>query len=96
MENWGVIYGENKYDFSIYSHAYCPSISRVQLALYREECAIAEAMGVGIQEFTEESFFSRSNILGSEHMGRISRSPQRTIQTGVGNRPIFHFQSLYY
>lgn len=69
MENWGLIYGEDKYDFAIYSHAYCPSISRVQLALYREECAIAEAMGVGIQEFSEQSFFSRSNILGSEHMG---------------------------
>ncbi len=69
MENWGVVYGENKYDFSIYSHAYCPSISKVQLALYREECAIAKAMGVGIQEFKEESFFSRSNILGAEHMG---------------------------
>ena len=69
MENWGVIYGGDKHDFSIYSHAYCPSISKVQLALYKEECAIAEAMGVGIQDFKEEAFFSRSNILGSEHMG---------------------------
>lgn len=69
MENWGVVYGEDKHDFSIYSHAYCPSISKVQLALYREECSIAEAIGVGIQDFKEEAFFSRSNILGSEHMG---------------------------
>jgi len=69
MENWGVIYGGDKHDFSIYSHAYCPSISKVQLALYKEECSIAEAMGVGIQDFKEEAFFSRSNILGSEHMG---------------------------
>ncbi|HQQ01006.1 MAG TPA: NAD/NADP octopine/nopaline dehydrogenase family protein, partial [bacterium] len=67
--NWGVIYGGDKHDFSIYSHAYCPSISKVQLALYKEECSIAEAMGVGIQDFKEEAFFSRSNILGSEHMG---------------------------
>ncbi len=69
MENWGVVYGEDKYTFSIYSHAYCPSISRVQLALYREECNIATALGVGIQHFEEKDFFSRSNILGSEHMG---------------------------
>ncbi len=75
MENWGVIYGGDKHDFSIYSHAYCPSISKVQLALYKEECAIAEAMGVGIQQFSEESFFSRSNILGSEHMGGKFKVP---------------------
>jgi len=87
MENWGVVYGENKYDFSIYSHAYCPSISRVQLALYREECAIADAMGVGIQDFPEKAFFSRSNILGAEHMGEKFEVPfneQYTLALGTG------------
>jgi len=87
MENWGVVYGENKYDFSIYSHAYCPSISKVQLALYREECAIAEAMGVGIQDFPEKAFFSRSNILGSEHMGAkfvVPFEEQYTLAMGTG------------
>lgn len=69
MENWGVIYGENKYDFSIYSHAYCPSISEVQYALYQEECAIAKEIGVGIQAFDKQQFFSRENILGCEYMG---------------------------
>ncbi|HPJ26279.1 MAG TPA: NAD/NADP octopine/nopaline dehydrogenase family protein [Synergistaceae bacterium] len=87
MENWGVVYGENKYDFSIYSHVYCPSISRVQLALYKEECAIAEALGVGIQDFEEEAFFSRSNILGAEHMGKKFEVPfheQYPLALGTG------------
>jgi len=69
MENWGVIYGKDKYEFSIYSHAYCPSISRVQYAFYQEQCALAEAMGVGIQQFEKQQFFSRESILGPEYMG---------------------------
>jgi len=28
-------------------------------------------MGVGIQEFDEELFFSRSNILGIDHMDKV-------------------------
>ncbi len=67
MENWGVIYGENKYDYSIYSHAYCPSISQVQYTFYQEECALAQAVGVGIQPYDKEDFslermFSARNI----------------------------------
>lgn len=69
MENMGTIFGNDKHDFCIYSHAYCPSLSKVQLALYKEECRIAEAMGVGIQPFRDADFFSRSNILGQEYMG---------------------------
>lgn len=75
MENWGLIYGEDKETFSIYSHAYCPSISKVQLALYKEQCELAKAMGVGIQHFDDETFFSRSTILGSEHMGPDYKIP---------------------
>ncbi len=75
MENWGLIYGEDKYTFSIYSHAYCPSISKVQLALYKEECALAKALGVGIQHYDNETFFSRSTILGAEHMGPKYKIP---------------------
>lgn len=87
MENWGVIYGENKYDFSIYTHAYCPSISKVQYALYQEECAIAKAVGVGIQEFDKKQFFSRENILGCEYMGADYEIPfdqLDEIQIGTG------------
>jgi opine dehydrogenase len=87
MENWGVIYGEDKYQYSIYSHAYCPSISEVQYVFYQEECALAEAMGVGIQSFKKKQFFSRENILGPEYMGKDYEIPfeqQDPIQYGTG------------
>ncbi len=82
-----MIYGEEKHDFSIYSHAYCPSISRVQYALYQEQCALAEAMGVGIQPFERKQFFSRENILGPEYMGPDYEVPFEAhdyIQYGTG------------
>lgn len=91
MENWGVIYGEDKYDFSIYSHAYCPSISQVQYTLYQEQCKLAEAMGVGIQGFAKKQFFSRENILGPEYMGpdyEIPFDQQDYIQFGTGPHSI--------
>jgi opine dehydrogenase len=87
MENWGVIYGDEKTDFSIYSHAYCPSISRVQYAFYQEQCRLAEAMGVGIQPYDKEDFFSRENVLGLEYMGpdyKIPFEAHDTIQYGTG------------
>ena len=87
MENWGVIFGDEKNDFSIYSHAYCPSISKVQYALYKEQCTIAEAMGVGIQDFKKRQFFSRENILGCEYMGddyEIPFEEHDYIQYGTG------------
>ncbi len=69
MENFGLIYGDHKENFSIYSHAYCPSISRVQYGIYLEELALAKALGVGMQEYKEKQFFSRESILGEEYMG---------------------------
>lgn len=69
IENYGLMYGDNKKDFSIYCHVYSPTVSKVQYAVYKEECALAEAMDVGIQHFREEQFYSRSNILGPEYMG---------------------------
>jgi opine dehydrogenase len=87
MENWGLIYGEDKYEFSIYSHAYCPSISRVQYAFYQEQCRLAKAMGVGIQHFEKKQFFSRENILGCEYMGPEYEIPFEAhdyIQYGTG------------
>ncbi len=87
MENFGVVFGDDKSKFSIYSHAYCPSISRVQLQFYREQCALAQAMGVGIQEYDEKDFFSRENLLGQEYMGKdyvIPFEEQDPIQFGTG------------
>ena len=87
MENWGVIYGTDKYDYSIYSHAYCPSIAKVQYSFYREQCAIAEKIGVGIQPFEKKQFFHRESILGAEYMGPdyvIPFDQQDYIQYGTG------------
>ncbi|MCF7936125.1 MAG: NAD/NADP octopine/nopaline dehydrogenase family protein [Synergistales bacterium] len=87
MQNWGVIYGTDKYDYSIYSHAYCPAVSEVQYAFYREECALAEAMGVGIQPYERDHFFSRENVLGQEYMGldyEIPFEEQDYLQFGTG------------
>jgi opine dehydrogenase len=87
MENWGVIYGEDKYQYSIYSHAYCPSIAKVQYSFYQEQCRLAEAMGVGIQDFDKKQFFSRESILGPEYMGPdyiIPYDQQDYIQFGTG------------
>lgn len=88
MENYGVIYGDNKNDFSIYCHVYSPTVSKVQYAVYQEECAIASAMNVGIQPFQKEEFFSRSNILGSEYMGEGMEVPYEEVyEMALGTGP---------
>ena len=87
MQNFGRIFGDDKSKFSIYSHAYCEAISEVQYSFYREECALAEAMGVGIQPYEREHFFSRENVLGQEYMGTdylIPFDQQDPIQYGTG------------
>ena len=87
MENYGRIFGDDRLKFSIYSHAYCPSISEVQYRFYLEECALAEAMGVGIQPYDKQDFFSRENVLGQEYMGKdyvIPFTDQDPIQYGTG------------
>ena len=74
MENFGVIFGSHdKKEFSIYSHAFCPSISKVQYAFYEEEVALAETIGTGIQKYEKDLFFSRSNLLGPEFMNEKYR-----------------------
>lgn len=87
MENFGRIFGDDRLKFSIYSHAYCPSISEVQYAFYQEECALAKAMGVSIQPYDKQDFFSRENVLGQEYMGKdyvIPFTDQDPIQYGTG------------
>ncbi len=69
MENFGTVLGKNLHEYSIYSHAFCPSISEVQYRFYGEEMALAEAIGVGIQPFDRDVFFQRTSVLGQEYMG---------------------------
>ena len=87
MENYGRIFGDDRLKYSIYSHAYCESISEVQYSFYQEECALAKAMGVDIQQYDKEDFFSRENVLGQEYMGKDYKIPftdQDPIQYGTG------------
>lgn len=70
MENWGVIFGGyEKNSYSMYSHGLCPSICQVQYQFFEEEKALAHAIGVGIPNYSYESFFSRRSVLTQEYMG---------------------------
>lgn len=68
MENWEV-YGNQPGSYSMYSHGLCPSICRVQYQFYREECAIADAIGIDYPKYEYKQFFSRRSILTQEYMG---------------------------
>ena len=89
MENWGVIFGGNdKYSYSIYSHAYCKSIAEVQYAFYLEEVELAEKIGVGIQKYPKKNFLSRTSILGPEYMGEECIVPfEEQYETAFGTGP---------
>lgn len=89
MENWGRIYGGNDhYSYSIYSHAYCPSVAEVQYAFYQEEVELARAMGVSVQPFEKKNFMSRTSILGPEYMGDDCIVPfEEQWPTGFGTGP---------
>jgi opine dehydrogenase len=69
MENWSLVYGNEPESYSMYSHGLCPSICRVQYQFYKEECAIADAMGIESPYYSYEMFFSRRSILTQEYMG---------------------------
>jgi opine dehydrogenase len=71
IENWGVIdqVGDKDVFFDIYRHGFSPSVSKIQWKQYQEECAIARALGVGIEKYNQEVFFARTSILGPEFMG---------------------------
>ena len=70
IDNWGTIFGDNNVFYDIYRHGFSPNVAKVQIALYKEEFAIAEKMGVGIQPYETADFLSRTSILGQEFMGK--------------------------
>lgn len=96
MENWGRVFGGNdKSTYSIYSHAYCESISEVQYAFYLEEVALAEAIGVDLQRFPKKNFLSRTSILGPEYMGDDCIVPfDEQYEMAIGTGP-FSIQDRY-
>lgn len=70
IDNWGIIFGNKDEYYDIYKHGFSYNVAKIQYAFYQEEVAIAKKMGVGIQPFDKEDFFSRTSILGQEFMGR--------------------------
>ena len=69
MENWSLVYGNPPGSYSMYSHGLCPTICRVQYAFYKEQCDIAQAIGIGLPYFSEQQFYSRRSVLTAEYMG---------------------------
>ena len=96
MENFGRIYGgHDRFQYSIYSHAFCPSLSEVQVAFYEEETALAEAIGVDLARYPREDFFSRASILGPKYMGEGCIIPfEEQWPTGFTTGP-FTIQNRY-
>ncbi len=96
MENFGRIYGgHDPYQYSIYSHAFCPSVSEVQYEFYNEEIRLADAIGVDLIRYPKEYFFSRASVLGPEYMGEGCIVPfDEQWQTGFTTGP-FSIQNRY-
>ena len=59
--------GIPKGKYSMYKHGMSPAVSRVQLAFYREEQQIAEAMGIEMIEYREDQFFWKASVMGVEY-----------------------------
>lgn len=95
MENFETILGKKIEDFSIYTHAFCPSISRVQYAFYLETIKIAEKVGVKAETYEKEIFFSRESIVGAKYMGQDYVIPFEEIDhIAIGTGP-FSVNSRY-
>jgi len=59
--------GIGKGKFSMYKHGMCPAVARTQLAFYREEQAIAKALGIRMVEYREDQFFWKGGVMGIEY-----------------------------
>ena len=77
IDNWGIIdpVGDKNEYYSIYRHAFSPSVSKVQYGIYLEEVEMTKALGIGIQHYDKKVFFSRLGILGPEFMGEGWTTP---------------------
>lgn len=77
IDNWGIIapVGDKNEYYSIYRHAFSPSVSKVQYGIYLEEVNMAKALGISIQHYDKNVFFSRLGILGPEFMGEGWTTP---------------------
>jgi len=71
IDNWGKIeyVGDKDVYFSIYRHGFSENVSKIQYAIYLEEVELARKIGIEMQHYPKEIFFSRLGILGPEFMG---------------------------
>ena len=93
MENYGLIFGDEKSKFSIYSHSFCPTTSEVQYAFYLEQKSVATAVGFSMEHYEKEEFFSRTNVLGKEFLGKdakIDYAERYELLEGTGPFTIFN------
>lgn len=94
MENWGKIFGDfDKSGYSMYAHALCPSICEVQYQFYNEEIALADTIGVDLDRYEYEDFFSRRSVLSLEYMGKgnmILPLDEPTTEANTGPNSIHH------
>ena len=91
MENWGVVYGENKYDFSIYSMPTVRPFHGCSLPCTggMRHC---RSHGCGDPGFPGEGLFSWSNILNIHG----SSSPSTAVHSCAGYRALYDPQQVYY
>lgn len=94
MENWGKIFGDfDKSGYSMYAHALSPSICEVQYNFYNEEVSLADAIGVDLERYIKDDFFSRRSVLALEYMGRGNMHlplDEPTTEANVGPNSIHH------
>ncbi len=94
MENWGKIFGDfDKTGYSMYAHALCPSICEVQYKFYQEEINLADAIGVDLDRYEKEDFFSRRSVLSIEYMGKGNMHlplDEPTTEANTGPNSIYH------
>lgn len=71
IDNWGIIedVGTKEVFYDIYRHGFSPNVAKIQWEVYQEEVATAKKLGVGIQPYNKDVFFTRTSILGPEFMG---------------------------
>lgn len=71
IDNWGIIedVGDSDICYDIYTYGFSPNVGKIQWEIYQEEASIAEKLGVGIQPYDKDVFFTRTSILGPEFMG---------------------------
>jgi len=94
MENWGKIFGDfDKTGYSMYAHALCPSICEVQYKFYQEEIDLADGIGVNLDRYDREDFFSRRSVLSIEYMGKGNMHlplDEPTTEANTGPNSIYH------